>query len=234
MVIRFATESERKAYGLEHLGEYDVALSIDRRSQNILGVVGFDRTQKEIVMLKLETDVNKDVIKDKLLLVANRQMNKAGKSFHDNYPRYAKYSEEAQCNVCNQAPMPEGMEDVATLDYAWVVAEPKAQGRLFGKCVVGLKAHNVHFYDLEEDIMIGFMKDVQKVAKALHEVTHAVKINYEMHGNSGPHLHCHLFPRYLDDDFPGLPIDYHLTEPSPYEDDDEYQWFINEMRKRLS
>jgi diadenosine tetraphosphate (Ap4A) HIT family hydrolase len=81
--------------------------------------------------------------------------------------------------------------------------------------------------------MANYMSEVQKVAKVLHEVTGAVKINYEIHCNSGPHLHCHLFPRYLDDDFPSAPIDYRITEPSPYENDEEYKWFIDEMRKGL-
>lgn len=79
-----------------------------------------------------------------------------------------------------------------------------------------------------------FMSDVQKVAKALHKVTNAVKINYEIHGNSMPHLHVHLFPGYLDDNFPSAPIDYRITEPSPYENEDELQWFIEQIRKELS
>jgi len=38
------------------------------------------------------------------------------------------------------------------------------------------------------------MKDVQTSARALKHVTRAVKINYEIHGNTVPHLHMHLFP----------------------------------------
>lgn len=129
--------------------------------------------------------------------------------------------------------MPDGMEDVAILDYSWVTAEPTAQGRLFGKCVVGAKYHSVHFYDMPKEEMANFMSDVQKVAEVLHKVTGAVKINYEIHCNSAPHLHCHLFPRYLDDDFPSAPIDYRISEPTPYESEEEYRWFISEMRKRL-
>ncbi|MGF7056944.1 hypothetical protein [Brassicibacter mesophilus] len=48
-----------------------------------------------------------------------------------------------------------------------------------------------------------------------------------------PHLHVHLFPRYLDDDFPSISIDYHKTEPSPYEDEGEFQWFVERMRNEL-
>ena len=59
---------------------------------------------------------------------------------------------------------------------------------------------------MSKEDMANFMEDVQRVARALHKVTGAVKINYEIHGNSMPHLHVHLFPRYIDDDFPSAPI----------------------------
>lgn len=32
------------------------------------------------------------------------------------------------------------------------------------------------------------------------------KLNYEIHGNTIPHLHLHLFPRRLGDRFEGVPI----------------------------
>lgn len=60
-----------------------------------------------------------------------------------------------------------------------------------------------------------------------------MKINYKIHGHSEAHLHCHLFPHYLDDDFSSSPIDYLQTEPPPYESPEEFDWFIEEMRKAL-
>jgi diadenosine tetraphosphate (Ap4A) HIT family hydrolase len=60
------------------------------------------------------------------------------------------------------------------------------------------------------------------------------QLNYEMHANTGTHLHIHLFPRYLDDDFPSAPIDYRITEPAPYESYEEYLWFVEQMRKELT
>ena len=43
----------------------------------------------------------------------------------------------------------------------------------------------------------------------------------------------HLFPRYLDDDFPSAPIVYRICEPAPYESVNEYLWFIDRMRVEL-
>ena len=156
-----------------------------------------------------------------------------GGSFHFQYPRYAEWSEKKHCPVCNREAMPEGEESIAELPHSWVVASPRAQGRLFGKCHVVSKAHSVDFGDLPNEEMADFMGDVQRAAQALRKVTGAVRINYEIHGNTAPHPHVHLFPRYLDDDFPSAPIDHRVTEPSPYESNDEYRWFIEKMRAEL-
>ena len=94
--------------------------------------------------------------------------------------------------------------------------------------------HAFHFEDMPSDEMASFMCEVQRAGAALRKVTGAVKINYEMHANSGAHLHIHLFPRYLDDEFPSAPIDYRLTEPAPYESYEEFLWFVEQMRRELN
>lgn len=156
-----------------------------------------------------------------------------GGSFHYKYRDYDRYSNIESCLCCNNADPPENLTDIAELEFSYAVAERAAQGRLFGKCHVLIKNHYVDFEDIAHADMVGFMSDVQKVGKALHKITNAVKINYEIHSNSVPHIHCHLFPRYLDDDFPSAPIDYRITEPSPYESEEEFNWFVNQMKNAL-
>lgn len=95
------------------------------------------------------------------------------------------------------------------------------------------KKHSVHFYDLPPEDIANFMSDFQLAAKTLHKVTGSVKINYEIHGDTMPHLHAHLFPTYIDDLFPGSAIDFKITEPSAYENDAEFEWFIEKMKKEL-
>ena len=90
----------------------------------------------------------------------------------------------------------------------------------------------MELFDLGDDALLGFMKEVQVAAKVLTEVTGAFKINYEIHGNTAPHLHLHLFPRYLDDPFAGVSIDYSRIEPPVYEGD-EFDRFIRAMQKGL-
>jgi len=66
----------------------------------------------------------------------------------------------------------------------------------------------------------------------LKEVTGAFRINYEIHGNTVPHLHVHLIPRYMDDPFAGNPIDFNRIDPPTYKPG-EFDRFVNEMQNRL-
>lgn len=167
------------------------------------------------------------------LMVRPASDEKRGGSFHYRYPEFIKAADKAFCPVCNDEPAPGGQTDVEINDRVWVCGEYPGQGRLFGKMYVMPRKHYFHFEDMPSDEMVGFMSEVQRVGAALRKVTGAVKINYEMHANSGSHLHIHLFPRYLDDEFPSAPIDYRLTEPAPYEGYEEYLWFVEQMRKEL-
>lgn len=158
---------------------------------------------------------------------------KRGGSFHYKYTAYDKYTKIENCPCCNSDPMPDENIDIKELKYSFATAERNAQGKLFGKCHVLIKKHYANFEDIPFDEMAGFMNEVQLVGKALLKVTGAIRINYEIHANSVPHIHCHLFPRYLDDDFPSGPIDFRICEPSPYESDEEFYWFVEQMRGQL-
>ena len=158
---------------------------------------------------------------------------KRGFSFHYKYPEFFKAAKPEFCLACNGFPAPDGQFPLEINDRVRIVAEYPGQGRLFGKMYVMPRAHAFHFEDMPEDQMISFMQEVRRVGSALRKVTGAEKINYEMHSNTGAHLHIHLFPRYLDDDFPGAPIDFRITEPAPYESYDEFLWFVEQMKKEL-
>ena len=51
-----------------------------------------------------------------------------------------------------------------------------------------------------------FLADMATVAEAVFHAFRPRKLNYEMLGNSVPHLHWHLIPRYADDPKPEWPI----------------------------
>ena len=160
---------------------------------------------------------------------------KRGGSFHYRYPEFIKAAQEVYCPVCNNEPAPSGQNDIEVSDVVWICGEYPGQGRLFGKMYVMPRKHAFQFEDMPDDEATAFMREVRRVGRALRKITGAEKINYEMHSNSGAHLHIHLCPRYLDDDFPGMAIDLSRpSEPPPYESYEEYLWFIEQMTKELS
>ncbi|MCL2057820.1 MAG: hypothetical protein FWH01_02015 [Oscillospiraceae bacterium] len=59
--------------------------------------------------------------------------------------------------------------------------------------------HYFHFEDMLEADTAVYMNEVKSFGKALRKVTGAVKINYEMHANSGAHL---CTPRFALDTLP--------------------------------
>ncbi len=59
--------------------------------------------------------------------------------------------------------------------------------------------------DLTAEEASGYWMEVLTVARALQRHYQPLKMNYETLGNSLPHLHTHLVPRYEDDPAPGRP-----------------------------
>ena len=50
-----------------------------------------------------------------------------------------------------------------------------------------------------------YLREVLTVARAIEAQFRPAKLNLAMYGNSVPHLHAHLVPRYVTDDSPGEP-----------------------------
>ena len=52
----------------------------------------------------------------------------------------------------------------------------------------------------------------------IERVFEPVKVNYDILGNSVPHLHVHVIPRYADDPRPEWPFPFPAEEPPPFPD----------------
>ena len=59
--------------------------------------------------------------------------------------------------------------------------------------------------ELSADEARGYFDEVLRVARAIESHYQPIKLNLEMLGNSLPHLHTHVIPRYPDDGSPGHP-----------------------------
>ena len=120
---------------------------------------------------------------------------------------------------------------IAELDASFLIAGEDSPMK--GYCFLLLKRHAVELYELSAEEATAFMRDIQRVSKAVHEITGAVKMNYEIHGNTIPHLHLHLFPRYIGDAFENQPINPRLVKSPPYAPG-EFAEFAERLREAVT
>jgi len=87
--------------------------------------------------------------------------------------------------------------------------------------------------ELEPDEAAAYWRELLRVGRALEAHFEPVKMNYETLGNSLPHLHTHVMPRYADDPKPGWPFP-HPEEPPPAHPEDELRADIAALRRLLA
>jgi diadenosine tetraphosphate (Ap4A) HIT family hydrolase len=75
-----------------------------------------------------------------------------------------------------------------------------------GYCVVIWRGRHVSDpTELSKDEASAYFDEVLRVGRAVEAHYEPIKMNFEMLGNSLPHLHTHVVPRYLNDGEPGHP-----------------------------
>ena len=68
-----------------------------------------------------------------------------------------------------------------------------------GYCVLFAKLHATELYLMPADTARLLFDEMRLVAEAIASVVNPWKMNYECLGNSEPHVHWHLLPRYESD-----------------------------------
>lgn len=53
--------------------------------------------------------------------------------------------------------------------------------------------------DLDTEARATYLLDMARMGDAVLQATGALRMNYEILGNSEPELHCHIFPRYASE-----------------------------------
>ncbi|TFY89122.1 HIT domain-containing protein [Pseudomonas kairouanensis] len=53
--------------------------------------------------------------------------------------------------------------------------------------------------DLDAEARAVYLQDMARIGDAVLQATDALRMNYEILGNSEPELHCHIFPRYANE-----------------------------------
>lgn len=126
--------------------------------------------------------------------------------------RWSALRDGSACPVCLDGPR----DVVATLDASWVTLPPLTP--LPGYVCLVARRHVIEPFELPFAERTAFWEEVNFVAAALHEALRPVKLNYEIHGNTLPHLHLHVLPRQRGDRFEGRPINPEESLPRTSED----------------
>lgn len=122
-------------------------------------------------------------------------------AWHDG-ERWLALREGSECPICLNA---RPLDIVAERETSWITAPVAAP--LPGYVCVVSKQHAVEPFELSPAAQGAFFRDAMQVARTLSELFNPIKMNYQINGNTLPHLHMHLYPRLPDDPFVGAPID---------------------------
>ncbi|MDP3763640.1 MAG: HIT family protein [bacterium] len=68
------------------------------------------------------------------------------------------------------------------------------------------RKHVFELHDLEAEFRKKFLYEMSLVTGAVFKAFQPNKLNYELLGNTEPHVHWHIFPRYHDDPAPHEPV----------------------------
>ncbi|HEY1828300.1 MAG TPA: HIT domain-containing protein [Acidimicrobiales bacterium] len=129
------------------------------------------------------------------------EANESGRLWSDDPDAWHQLCRPEGCPMCGEDPHPEWL--LAETDICRISAWSEAV--LPGYACVLCTRHVVEPFDLAEDEQARFFTDAMAAARALANLFGAVKMNYEIHGNTVPHLHMHLFPRQPGDVYVGFP-----------------------------
>ncbi len=130
--------------------------------------------------------------------------NQSGRLWSDDPEAWRQLSSEDGCPICDRLASGEVSNVIAATAAVLVTAEPDAT--LPGYVCVTSRRHVVEPYELSESDQSEFFVDAMSVARALAVALGPAKMNYEIHGNTIPHLHMHLFPRQAGDPYVGYVI----------------------------
>jgi diadenosine tetraphosphate (Ap4A) HIT family hydrolase len=122
------------------------------------------------------------------------------------------------CAMCEHGRPDE--DDFGVRIFAGEVSDAYLQkdGRQRGYTIVIWRGRHVaEPTELEPEEANAYWQELLRVGRAIEEHLSPVKMNYETLGNSLPHLHTHVMPRYADDPKPGWPFPHpeHAVAPHP-------------------
>lgn len=116
--------------------------------------------------------------------------------------RWEELKRPESCPICIAG---QPRDVIAEFEATWTTAGPETP--LPGYACVVSKRHVVEPFELPPVELTAFWNEAMIAARALNQLLKPAKMNYEIHGNTVPHLHLHLFPRFAGDPYVGGPVE---------------------------
>ena len=115
-------------------------------------------------------------------------------------------SSENQCVLCcPREPNNEYRREIARLKSSSLYLF--GDQRFRGYCLLVFDSHHaVALDELSQSEYLDYLSDLRLCTKAIRAALHPDHMNLELLGNSNPHLHWHIVPRYKSDPRWGQPI----------------------------
>jgi diadenosine tetraphosphate (Ap4A) HIT family hydrolase len=133
--------------------------------------------------------------------------------------RFYEYRRGIGCPLCAEGRPQETQDGVRF--FAGEVADtylrrPAIQRGL--SVVIWRGRHVTEPTELSDSEAAAYWRELLRVGRAIERVMKPVKLNYDILGNSVPHLHTHIVPRYREDPRPLWPFPFPDPEPEAMAD----------------
>jgi diadenosine tetraphosphate (Ap4A) HIT family hydrolase len=104
------------------------------------------------------------------------------------------------CELCADAHLPVNAFSELLAETPWSYIRLHRNQTKAGYSVVIAKRHAPELHDLSEPEVCGLWNDVAVVGRVISKMFRPVKLANLSMGFRTPHVHCHVYPQYEDDD----------------------------------
>jgi diadenosine tetraphosphate (Ap4A) HIT family hydrolase len=114
--------------------------------------------------------------------------------------QWARMTRGDACEMCADAHLTVNPASDLVAESQWSYVRLHRNQTKAGYSVVIANRHEPELHDLSEGELCGFWSDVAAVGRAISEMFRPVKLANLSMGFRTPHVHCHVYPQYEDDD----------------------------------